>query len=313
MNIKAIFKKTGIALAIVAGLTLLGWYINNSPQPLSTPPALKAALPAANPPAGMQLYQLPTGVNHRTAAFAYRGGSFFDKREFTMAAILIKHPKGDLLIDGGFGKNVKQHFATMPWYFRAVTDFAPGVPAIEQLQLAGYNPDSIKNILLTHAHWDHVSGIEDFSNTPVQVSDPELQFINSGNKLCQLAQSINPARYKPYQFEEKPYLGFDKSYDYYADGSIVIVPAPGHTPGSIIVFVTTPEGKRYAFIGDLAWQAEGVTLLEERPLLQSTLGDYDRTGVQDNLRRVYAIAEKYPQIVIVPAHDARPIAGIPAL
>lgn len=310
---KAALRKIALAVFAIALLAVLGWYINNSPQPLSAPPELTAALPVANPPAGMQLYQLPTGVNHRTAAFAYRGGSFLDKREFTMCAILIKHPKGDLLIDGGFGKNVKQHFATMPWYFRAVTDFAPGVPAIEQLQLAGYNPDSIKNILLTHAHWDHVSGIEDFGNTPVQVNETELQFINSGNKLSELARTINPARYKPYRFEDKPYLGFDKSFDYYADGSVVIVPAPGHTPGSVVVFVNTPDGKRYAFIGDLAWQAEGVTQLEERPFLQSRLGDIDRTGVQDNLRRMYAIAKKYPQIIIVPAHDARPIGNIPAL
>ena len=45
------------------------------------------------------------------------------------------------------------------------------------------------------------------------------------------------------------------------------VPAPGHTPGSIIVFVTLPKNVRYALVGDLVWQREGLTGLEERPLL----------------------------------------------
>jgi hypothetical protein len=35
----------------------------------------------ASPPGGMAMYALPTGVNHRTAAFAYRGGSPWDKRD----------------------------------------------------------------------------------------------------------------------------------------------------------------------------------------------------------------------------------------
>jgi N-acyl homoserine lactone hydrolase len=45
----------------------------------------------------------------------------------------------------------------------------------------------------------------------------------------------------------------------WGDGSIVLVPAPGHTPGSIVAFIALPTGKRYALIGDLTWQLEGVT------------------------------------------------------
>jgi len=54
---------------------------------------------------------------------------------------------------------------------------------------------------------------------------------------------------------------------------LVIVPAPGRTPGSIIIFITLPSGQRFAMIGDLAWQLEGVLEREERPSLQSVLGD----------------------------------------
>jgi glyoxylase-like metal-dependent hydrolase (beta-lactamase superfamily II) len=63
--------------------------------------------------------------------------------------------------------------------------------------------------------------------------------------------------------EAGPYLGFPRSHDVYGDGSIVCVPAPGHTPGSIIVFVTLPNNVRYALVGDLVWQREGLTNLED--------------------------------------------------
>ncbi len=58
-------------------------------------------------------------------------------------------------------------------------------------------------------------------------------------------------RYEEYVFEGGPYLGFPKSHDVWADGSIVVVPARGHTPGSVIIFVNLPTKKRYAFLGDL--------------------------------------------------------------
>jgi hypothetical protein len=34
------------------------------------------------------------GVTKRVGAYGYRGGSFFDKRDFNIGAALIKHPKG---------------------------------------------------------------------------------------------------------------------------------------------------------------------------------------------------------------------------
>ncbi len=68
-----------------------------APLPWAGPP------PEAPPPAGPAVYQLPTGTYDTRAAFAVRGGSFRDKRHFAATAILVAHPKGDLLIDAGFG------------------------------------------------------------------------------------------------------------------------------------------------------------------------------------------------------------------
>ena len=99
----------------------------------------------------------------------------------------------------------------------------------------------------------------------------------------------------------------------YGDGSIVVVPAPGHTPGSVIVFLTLPSGTRYALVGDLVWQREGISQREERPWLQRTLADRDPTAVRDNILRMAAIAARFPDIVIVPAHDARGFAEMPTL
>ena len=313
MKIYTLLRKVLKLVLIFVSIILILLYLNNRAIPLKKPDPLSANLPEANPPKTMEIFKIRTGVNHRTAAFAYRSGSFFDKREFSMSVVLVRHPKGDLLIDAGFGKDVKKHFNSMPFYFKMITDFEPGISAAEQLNKFGYNQDSIKGILLTHAHWDHVSGIPDFKNTPVLVSENELKYINGDNKFSTLAKSFINTKYISYSFQQKPYMGFLFSYDFYGDGSIVIVPAPGHTPGSVIIFITLPAGKRYALIGDLAWQVEGVLELEERPFLQSMLGDNDRALVRENLKKMYAIHEKFPEITIVPAHDERSFINIPNL
>ncbi|WP_394844709.1 MBL fold metallo-hydrolase [Pendulispora brunnea] len=300
-----------VALAMVlAPLALLASSFLAAPLPAPAP--LPDPVPAASPPAGMALFQLPTGVTHRSAAFAYRGGSFRDPRDFTMTAALVQHPRGDLLIDTGFGRNIDAHFREMPFLFRAITSFDRGRSAAEQLEAAGYDRTRLRGILLTHAHWDHVSGVSDFPEVPVLVTSEERRFIEDGGRLTAVARMAAP-HYETYAFDGGAYLGFPQSHDLYGDGSIVVVPAPGHTPGSIIAFVALPNGHRYAFVGDLAWQREGITEREERPWLARTFADRDPPRVRENLLRMAAIATRFPDLTLVPAHDARAFAALPTL
>jgi N-acyl homoserine lactone hydrolase len=91
------------------------------------------------------------------------------------------------------------------------------------------------------------------------------------------------------------------------------VPAPGHTPGGVIIFLTLANGTQYAFVGDLVWQLEGITLREERPWLIRNWADTDPEGTRENLLRMVAIKARLPELIIVPAHDARGFAEMPNL
>jgi N-acyl homoserine lactone hydrolase len=112
------------------------------------------------------------------------------------------------------------------------------------------------------------------------------------------------------EFEDAPYFGFPSSYDVHGDGSVVVTLAGGHTTGSVVVFVSLPAGKRYAFIGDLTWQLEGVRHLAQRPFLMRKLADVDAGRVQEGLLRVASLAGL---MQIVPAHDLSAYEGIPQL
>jgi N-acyl homoserine lactone hydrolase len=191
--------------------------------------------------------------------------------------------------------------------------YVPAKPAAAQLAAAGYDRKRLRGILLTHAHWDHVSGAADFPGTPILVNAEEKAFIRDGGFSSVVARNMKDAKYEEYAFDGGPYLGFPSSRDIHGDGSVVVVPAPGHTPGSTIVFVTLPEGVRYAFVGDLVWQLEGISLREERPWLMRRLADSDEVLVRGQLLHMAAIAAKFPHLRIVPAHDARAFEAIPLL
>jgi hypothetical protein len=78
----------------------------------------------------------------------------------------------------------------------------------------------------------------------------------------------------------------------------------------VVIFVTVPSGKRYAFIGDLTWQLDGISRRVERPLLLRKLADSDPGQVRQGLLRVIALADL---MQIVPAHDLNAYDGIPRL
>lgn len=307
-------KRRRILVALALVLVPAALFLNTlRSAPLPAAPAWAGELPVATPPPDMQLLHLPTGIIHRSAAFAYRGGSFSDRRDFTMSAALVRHPRGDLLIDTGFGRQIDAHFQQMPLTLRAVTRYERGTPAADQLAAAGHPPARLRGILLTHAHWDHVSGIPDFPGTPVLVNDDEARFIREGGDLTAVARGLPDVHYERYTFTDGPYLGFPASHDIYQDGAVVVVPAPGHTPGSVIVFVTLPDRTRHAFVGDLVWQREGVTQREERPWLQRCLVDHDPSDVREQIIHMHALLAGIPDLNLIPAHDGRGFANLPRL
>lgn len=124
--------------------------------------------------AEMRVALLRTSGVETLDALTVDGGSWVRRVPLSHTAVLIEHHAATLLFDTGLGRDIDAQFrADMPWWAAPLFAYQKVVPARDQLDAAGIRVD---RILLSHAHWDHASGLVDFPEVPVWAPYEEIAF-----------------------------------------------------------------------------------------------------------------------------------------
>jgi N-acyl homoserine lactone hydrolase len=296
-----------LAIAFIGGVALLAYSF--VPKALTPDESLAVGIgrarrdPAALP--DIKISVIKAGKMPSRQSFSYRGGSWTAPYENGMAAILVQHPKAKILFDTGFGSKVAEHWNTIPRLMRALSSYVPETPVATQLREHGIDPASLSMAVISHSHWDHISGLVDLPGIEVWMAREEVAFIRSHRYPGLIDQMVDHLNIREFDFTSGPYENFDSSLDVFGDGSVVLVPLPGHTPGSTGMFVNLHSGRRYLFIGDLTWAREGIEVPAERPWLARFLVDMDDAEVRRSILRVNSLRKADGSLVVVPAHDRR--------
>lgn len=128
---------------------------------------------------------------------------------------------------------------------------------MDSLAAAGIQPEQIDDVLITHAHIDHIGGLVldgkvAFPNATIHISEPDLAFY-----LQPARPSVPHADAVSSDIAEKmlrPYVDAGKVKSF--TGSTVVLPGitatvlSGHTPGST-VFTLERQGRKLSFVGDM--------------------------------------------------------------
>lgn len=252
---------------------------------------------------GLRFALVKTSSAETLDAFTVEGGQWTRTVPVNYTAVLIQHHAATLLLDTGLGRQVDAQFEQdMPWWDKPLFKYQTVTPARDQLDRDGIRVD---RILLTHAHWDHASALADFPEVPVWAPWAEIDFSHIATPPAVLpSQFTHGVRWQPFEFEPTPYMGFDESLDLFGDGSVVLVPLTGHTPGSVGAFLTLADGRRFFFTGDTSWRLEGFTGPNEKFWVSRRMVDNDREGTRAQLQRVHDLIQADPALTVVPAHDA---------
>ncbi len=251
---------------------------------------------------GLRFSLIKTSQTETLDAFTYEGGSWTDKVKVNHTAVLIQHHAATLLFDTGLGRQVDSQFEEMPAWDKPLLQYGPVTPARDQLDRDGIRID---RILLSHVHWDHASALVDFPEVPVWAPYEDIEFSHISTPPAVLpSQFKHKVKWRPYVLEPEPFMGFSESLDLFGDGSLVVVSLRGHTPGSVGLFLTLEDGRRFFFTGDASWRLEGFTGPHEKFWFSRNMVDNDREQTANVLKTVHDLAVNNPKLIIVPAHDA---------
>ena len=163
--------------------------------------------------------------------------------EVAAPCFLIRHPKGDLLWDLGLG----DRFAA----FKEGSDAAPGVhitvplTLVSQLQALKLEPKDISYVAFSHLHWDHTGNANEFPEAVWIMNKAEL---NASTALPP-PNGVLPDTFSAYKSAKVETIEDD--YDVFGDGSVMILRAPGHTPGHQVLKLKLQKSGTVILSGDL--------------------------------------------------------------
>ena len=157
--------------------------------------------------------------------------------------------------------------------------------------------DTAEHIVITHEHFDHIGGLvahPRVSELKPRIVLTEEQFAHPDRML--------PLRYPDAVFDDYQPLHYD-SLHALAPG-VVLIKAPGHTPGSQMVYIQQADGREVLLLGDVSWQMRNIHAVRERPLFITALVRENRGQVINQFKALHELKQREPELAMIPGHDA---------
>jgi len=278
-----------LTLLLVVGLPVYWLFLDTSPwnvaaKPLDIAEVRRLAESMPGPKAVRIDFAVPACNAFPSDVMA--AGSGLKRRSNCAIAYRLEVPgHGPVMIDSG----VTPAFARS-----AGMSFDPRIQGVidRNLERAGL-------VLLTHEHPDHIGGLAALAGKPGGLGVASRAKLNS----AQL-----PSATSAYKLDWPVGLVLRANLSSAAPQAvapgIVVIPAPGHSPGSQLIYVRLASGREYIFAGDTATMA--VSWRELRPRSRFVSDYYspeDRRAVIGWLHALHKLNRAHPKITIVPGHD----------
>jgi glyoxylase-like metal-dependent hydrolase (beta-lactamase superfamily II) len=200
----------------------------------------------------------------------------------TNAVFQIRYPAGWIMVDAGMDKEIAHN---PPRYSQAAYDSV-------QLGLR-----DARLIVITHEHYDHIEGV---LRSPYLATIQPKTMLNRA-QVATLMAGDNPGNISLDSATAARYLVMDYDLLLPVAPGVVLIKAPGHTPGSQMVYVREASGRELVLVGDVAWATLGITSDRQKPEAISERLHEDRAEIGPELAWLHRLAEEHVPLVV--SHD----------
>jgi N-acyl homoserine lactone hydrolase len=216
---------------------------------------------------------------------------------------LVVHPRGRLLFDTGLHGETMTNMLGRYGPERAKrfgVHSQPGDDVVSQLGRLGLAPAAVTHVANSHWHFDHCGGNEFFPEATILVQEREMTAARSPEVLAQgryrpsAPDYDHPLRYQP----------VDGEHDVFGDGSVVLIPTYGHTPGHQSLLVRPGRDDRIVFTADACYTRENM----DRDVLPTVL--WDDIEMTHSLRRLRDLRDKQGARTVY-GHDPEQWSALP--
>jgi N-acyl homoserine lactone hydrolase len=242
----------------------------------------------------MELYAFTCG----TVTGPFRGEEAGDIA-LPVPCYLIDHPQGNAVIDTGLHPGVRgDPHDRVGWVADIMRIELPeGHDLASRLAALGTDPGDLRYLVNTHVHFDHAGGnvlVPPHVELVVQAREWEAANDPEGIE----ANFYNPDDYA----HERPVQAVNGEHDLYGDGSVVLLPTYGHTPGHQSLRVRVGDGD-LILCADACYFADWMDSEEMPPY------GFDKELELASLRRLRALRDAGARMVY--GHDGDQWATLP--
>ena len=279
---------------LVISLVLMLLSCNNEPGNKVQAPDYDDALLSRVRSAAMAIPgDLPIAINYQKYAASIRkwkdlveGGSD-DNATMARTAFQIEYAKGYVMVDAGMDRAVHHFFeknGAQPFDDSAANKVALAV-------------QGAKLVLVTHEHGDHVAGVIRNANNSIPpktiLTKEQVNSVVNNPQMPEIKMDV--AR-------SKEYIVVDLNSILPVAPGVVLIKAPGHTPGEIMIYTRLQNGKEYIFTGDVSWTYRGVEQKKLKPESERKRLNEDAANEDKQLAWLHDRLEKDKMIILV-SHD----------
>lgn len=219
----------------------------------------------------MQLEIIKNGYLECDKGFITLGKDMGKKINIPVFCFLIKHPKGNVLIDTGIAKDYSETWGKRLDFFK---------PTIEKDIVSYLRDIKIDYVVNTHLHVDHCGNNSSFKDAVFVIQKDEYK------------AASNPKPYQKMSYPDKlnkdlNFRFIDGDLDLFSDDAIKIIKTPGHSQGHQSVLLKLQD-KNILIAGDACYTKENL----KHNILPGILWNPDNVIESYNLIRDVSIDNK---------------------